>query len=140
MIPYKAINLSDLNDFGKNTLSEHLEMEVTEVAELHVTMRMPVGPQVLQPLGLLHGGAVAALAENVGSLAGNLVANVDGKVCVGLSLNTNHLKSVKDGYVYATARAIHLGKSTQVWEVETKNEAGQLINVSRMTMAVLDKK
>ncbi|MGB0850868.1 MAG: PaaI family thioesterase [Bacteroidia bacterium] len=140
MIPYKAINLSDLNDFGKNTLSDHLDMEVTEVAEMHITMRMPVGQKVLQPLGLLHGGAVAALAENVGSLAGNLVANTDGKVCVGLSLNTNHLKSVKEGYVYATARAIHLGKSTQVWEVETKNDNGELINVSRMTMAVLDKK
>ncbi|MDB4107827.1 PaaI family thioesterase [Bacteroidia bacterium] len=140
MIPYKAINISQLNEFGKNTLAEHLQMEVTEVAQNHVTMRMPVTTQVQQPLGMLHGGAVAALAENVASLAGNLVANEQGKVCLGLSLNTNHLKSVRDGMVYATARPIHLGRSTQVWEIETKTEEGVLINVCRMTLAVVDKK
>ncbi len=140
MIPYKAINISQLNEFGKNTLAEHLQMEVTEVAENHVTMRMPVTSQVHQPLGMLHGGAVAALAENVASLAGNLIANEQGKVCVGLSLNTNHLKSIRNGMVYATARPIHLGRSTQVWEIETKTEEGMLINVCRMTHAVVDKK
>jgi len=140
LIPYKAINISQLNEFGKNTLAEHLQMEVTEVAQNHVTMRMPVTTQVQQPLGMLHGGAVAALAENVASLAGNLVANEQGKVCLGLSLNTNHLKSVRDGMVYATARPIHLGRSTQVWEIETKTEEGVLINVCRMTLAVVDKK
>ena len=84
MIPYKAINISQLNEFGKNTLAEHLHMEVTEVTENSVTMRMPVTSIVHQPMGLLHGGAVAALAENVASLAGNLVAHASGKVCVGL--------------------------------------------------------
>ena len=103
-------------------------------------MRMPVTSQVHQPLGMLHGGAVAALAENVASLAGNIVANSQGKACLGLSLNTNHLKSVREGYVYATAVAIHLGRSTQVWEVKTKNEEDILINVCRMTLAVVDKK
>ena len=73
-------------------------------------------------------------------LAGNIVANASGKVCVGLSLNTNHLKSVKEGYVYATAKPIHLGRSTQVWEVDTKTEDGTLINVCRMTLAVIDRK
>lgn len=140
MIPYKAINISQLNEFGKNTLAEHLQMKVTEVGENFVTMKMPVNSNVHQPLGMLHGGAVAALAENVASLAGNLVANAAGKVCLGLSLNTNHLKSVKDGFVLATAKPIHLGRSTQVWEVETKNEEGLLINVCRMTLAVVDKK
>jgi 1,4-dihydroxy-2-naphthoyl-CoA hydrolase len=89
---------------------------------------------------MLHGGAVAALAENVASLAGNMVANPKGKACLGLALNTNHLKSVRDGYVYATATYIHLGRSTQVWEVETKDEEGALINVCRMTLAVVDRK
>jgi 1,4-dihydroxy-2-naphthoyl-CoA hydrolase len=115
-------------------------MEVTEVTENSVTMRMPVTSIVHQPMGLLHGGAVAALAENVASLAGNLVAHASGKVCVGLSLNTNHLKGVRDGYVFAKAVAVHLGRSTQVWEVETKDNEGLLINVSRMTLAVIDKK
>ena len=140
MIPYKAINISQLNEFGKNTLAEHLQMEVTEVEENFVTMKMPVNSNVHQPLGMLHGGAVAALAENVASLAGNLVANANGKVCLGLSLNTNHLKSVKEGYVYATAKPIHLGRSTQVWEVETQTEDKALINVCRMTLAVVDRK
>jgi 1,4-dihydroxy-2-naphthoyl-CoA hydrolase len=140
LIDYKSMNISELNEFGKNTLAEHLHMEVTEVNENQVTMRMPVNSTVHQPMGLLHGGAVAALAENVASLAGNIVANASGKVCVGLSLNTNHLKSVKEGYVYATAKPIHLGRSTQVWEVDTKTEDGTLINVCRMTLAVIDRK
>jgi 1,4-dihydroxy-2-naphthoyl-CoA hydrolase len=140
LIPYKNINISDLNELGKDTLAEHLQMEVTEVTESTVTMRMPVNSKVHQPLGMLHGGAVAALAENVASLAGNIVVNAAGKACLGLSLNTNHLKSVRDGYVYATARYIHLGRSTQVWEVETKDEEGVLINVCRMTLTVVDRK
>jgi 1,4-dihydroxy-2-naphthoyl-CoA hydrolase len=140
LIPHKNINISDLNELGKDTLAEHLQMEVTEVTESTITMRMPVNSKVHQPLGMLHGGAVAALAENVASLAGNIVVNAAGKACLGLSLNTNHLKSVKDGYVYATARHIHLGRSTQVWEVETKDEEGVLINVCRMTLAVVDRK
>ena len=140
MIPYKFINISDLNELGKDTLAEHLQMEVTEVTATSLTMRMPVNSKVHQPIGMLHGGAVAALAENVASLAGNMVVNAANKVCVGLSLNTNHLKSVRDGYVYATAKYIHLGRSTQVWEVDTKDEEGVLINVCRMTLAVVDKK
>ena len=140
MIPHKFINISDLNELGKDTLAEHLQMEVTEVTANSLTMRMPVNSKVHQPLGMLHGGAVAALAENVASLAGNMVVNAADKSCLGLSLNTNHLKSVRDGYVYATAKYIHLGRSTQVWEVDTKDEEGVLINVCRMTLAVVDKK
>jgi 1,4-dihydroxy-2-naphthoyl-CoA hydrolase len=140
LIDHKTINISQLNDFGKNTLAEHLGMEVTEVTQTSLSMRMPVSSKVYQPMGLLHGGAVAALAENVASLAGKLVANKEGKVCVGLSLTTNHLKGVKDGYVYATALPVHLGRTTQVWRVETKNEEGILINTSTMTLAVIEKK
>jgi 1,4-dihydroxy-2-naphthoyl-CoA hydrolase len=140
LIPYKAINISQLNELGKNTMSEHLDMVVTAFGEDFVTMRMPVNSKVHQPLGMLHGGAIAALAENVASLAGNLVVNGEGKACLGLSLNTNHLKSARDGFVYATARPIHLGRSTQVWEVETRNDDEILINVCRMTLAVVDRK
>lgn len=138
MIPYKAINISELNEFGKNSLSQTLEMQVTDIGEGHLTMSMPVSSKVHQPLGMLHGGAVAALAENVASLAGNLVAGRD-KACYGLTLNTNHLMAVRDGMVYATAKPIHIGRTTQVWEVETKNKEGVLVNVTRMTLAVIDK-
>jgi len=140
LIPYKSINISELNLFGKNTLAEHLEMEVVELTESSVTMKMPVTSKVHQPLGMLHGGAVAALAENVASLAGNLVSQTQGKVCLGLSLSTSHLKSVDVGFVYARATAIHIGRTTHVWEVKTLNDQKQLINISRMTLAVIDKK
>lgn len=139
MIPHKAINISQLNKLAVNTLAEVLQMEVTAIGEDFLTMKMPVNSRVHQPLGMLHGGAVAALAENVASLAGNLVVGPT-KACVGLSLNTNHLKAVRNGEVFATAKPIHLGRSTHVWEVETKDQNGQLINVCRMTLAVIDKK
>jgi len=138
LIPYKSINISQLNEFGRNTLAEHLEMKVTEIGENFLTMSMPVSSKVHQPLGMLHGGAVAALAENVASLAANLVAGRD-KACYGLSLNTNHIKSVKSGVVYATATPVHVGRSTHVWKVETRNEADELINTTTMTMAVINK-
>jgi 1,4-dihydroxy-2-naphthoyl-CoA hydrolase len=138
LIPHKSINISQLNKLAINTLAEVLQMEVTAIGADFLTMKMPVNSKVHQPLGMLHGGAVAALSENVASLAGNLVVGPD-KACVGLSLNTNHLKAVREGEVFATAKFIHLGRRTQVWEVETKNSDGQLINVSRMTLAVIDK-
>lgn len=140
MIPYKTIKISQLNDFGKNTLAEHLQMKVTDLGENFVTMSMPVSSKVHQPLGLLHGGAVAALAENVASLAGNLVVAHQNKSCLGLTLNTSHIKSVREGVVFSTAKALHLGRTTQVWEIKTTSEEGILINVSRMTLAVIDKK
>ena len=140
MIPYKTIKISQLNDFGKNTLAEHLQMKVTDLGENFVTMSMPVSSKVHQPLGLLHGGAVAALAENVASLAGNLVVAHQNKSCLGLTLNTSHIKSVREGMVFATAKALHLGRTTQVWEIKTTSEEDILINVSRMTLAVIDKK
>lgn len=113
-------------------------MEVSDIGEDFLTMSMPVEPRVLQPMGLLHGGATAALAENVASLAGNLVVPKH-KACVGLSLNINHVKSMRSGVVFATARPIHLGGRTQIWEVEIRSEQGQLVSVVRMTMAVIDK-
>lgn len=139
MIPYKSIKISKLNDFGKNTLADHLQMKVTDLGEDFVTMSMPVSSKVHQPLGLLHGGAVAALAENVASLAGNLVVAHQNKSCLGLTLNTSHIKSVREGMVFATAKALHLGRTTQVWEIKTTSKEDILINVSRMTLAVVDK-
>ena len=139
MIDFESINIQKLNQFAQGTLSDLLGMKVTEVGSHHLVMSMPVTPQHHQPMGLLHGGAIAALAENVGSLAGHL-STPDNKAVVGLSLKTNHLKSVREGNVFATARAIHLGQRTQVWEIETRNEKEELINVSRLTLAVIDKK
>jgi 1,4-dihydroxy-2-naphthoyl-CoA hydrolase len=114
-------------------------MEVTEVGEDFLIMRMPVQSNVLQPFGILHGGAVAALAENAGSLASQLVVGKE-KACSGIVLQCNHLKAVRDGFIEAKARAIHLGRSTHVWEIEVRNARGELSNVCRLTMAVMDRK
>lgn len=138
LIPHKSINIQELNEFGKDSLSEHLEMKVTEVGPDYLCMSMPVHSKTHQPFGLLHGGAVAALAENAGSLAGNLIVGPE-QACVGLSLSCNHLKSVSTGTVTACAKAVHIGRKTQVWEIETKDEEGRLINKSTLTLAVIDK-
>jgi 1,4-dihydroxy-2-naphthoyl-CoA hydrolase len=139
LIPYKSINISELNKFQENTLADTLKMEVIEIGEDFITMVMPVNSRVHQPLGLLHGGATAALAENVASLAGNLVAG-KGKACVGLALNINHIKSVQSGDVFARATPKHVGSKTQVWEVEIKTNEDVLVSVCRLTLAVIDKK
>ncbi len=138
MIPYKSLKIEELNAFQANSMAEHLGMKVVEIGEDFLTMSMPVNSKVHQPMGLLHGGATAALSENVASLAGSIVAGKE-KACVGLTLNINHLKSVKEGLIFATAKPIHLGRKTHVWEVETKTEEGVLIAVTRMTLAIIER-
>lgn len=138
LIPYKSINIEELNEFGKGSFSDLLGMHITSIGEDHLSMSMEVKAEHQQPYGIMHGGVPAALAENVGSLAANLVLE-KGKACVGLSLHTNHIKAVRLGVITARATPIHLGRSTQVWEIETRDENGALVNVSRLTMAVIDK-
>ncbi|MBR9861277.1 hotdog fold thioesterase [bacterium] len=139
MIPYKSINIKDLNSFAEGTLSDHLKMEVVDLGEDFIVMEMPVESYTKQPMGLLHGGAVASIAENAGSLGSYLIAGRD-KIAAGMTLNCNHLKSVKDGKIRATAKAIHIGKNSHVWEIEVRNEQGELTNVCRLTVAIRDKK
>ncbi len=121
-----------------NSMSSFLEMEVTGLGVDFLEMRMPVQSKTHQPFGILNGGASMALAESAASLAGNLVVGPD-NVCVGLEINGNHLRSERSGYVIARATPIHLGKKTQVWNIEIRNENGDMVNISRMTLAVLPK-
>jgi 1,4-dihydroxy-2-naphthoyl-CoA hydrolase len=100
---------------------------------------MPVDHRTKQPLGLLHGGASVALAETLGSVAATLCVD-DTRFCVGLEINANHIKAVRDGFVTGTTRPIHIGKQTQVWEIRITNESGEVVCISRITMAVLEKK
>ena len=121
------------NAICKNTLMETLEIEFTDVGEDFLTARMPVQTKVFQPDGVLHGGASAALAESVGSAA-VFVLNKNPKAIVrGIEISANHLKSVKDGYVHATARPIHLGKTIQLWEVRIEDNQKQLISICKLT-------
>ena len=110
-----------------------------EIGEDFLVARMPINERTRQPLGIMHGGASVALAESVGSTGANLCVDPETHYCVGLDINTNHMRAVRDGFVIATARPYHIGRSTQVWSIETKDEADRLIAVSRLTMAVLQR-
>jgi 1,4-dihydroxy-2-naphthoyl-CoA hydrolase len=101
---------------------------------------MPVDERTIQPFGLLHGGASAALAETLGSIAGGMKVDHEGKTVVGIEINCNHLRSARSGWVHGIAKPIKLGKKIQVWNIEIKNDNDDLVAVSRLTLAVIDKK
>ncbi len=119
---------------------DHLGIVFTELGDDYLEATMPVDHRTKQPMGLLHGGASVALAETLGSVAASLTLDLTKQACVGLEINANHIKSVREGLVKGVAKPIHLGKTTQIWEIKIYNEAGQLNCISRITMAILDKK
>ncbi|MBC6401444.1 MAG: hotdog fold thioesterase [Ekhidna sp.] len=129
-----------LNDRGKGCMVEHLGIEFIEIGNNYLVATMPVDERTKQPLGLLHGGASVALAETLGSVGASICLNLQKQYAVGLEINTNHIKSATSGKVTGKATPIHIGKSTHVWSIETRNEDGQLVAVSRITMAILDRK
>ncbi len=133
-------NPESLNAFGRNTLMEHLGIEITSVSPDRIEARMPVDHRTHQPYGLLHGGASVALAETLGSIAAHCTLTDPNKYCVGLEINANHVRSVKSGFVTGVASPVHLGNRTQVWEIRITNEKQELVCVSRITMAVIDKR
>ena len=141
MTPFKpGITLERLNQFSANTLVAHLGIEVTEVGVDYIIAKMPVDHRTHQPLGLLHGGASVALAETLGSVAATCCLDMKTQYCVGLEINANHIKSVREGFVYGITKPIHIGKKTQVWEIRITNEQNELVCISRITMAVIDKR
>lgn len=132
-------SLELINQLNKNTLVEHLGIEMTELGKDYLIGKMPVDHRTHQPLGMLHGGASVVLAETLGSIAATMTVNPDEQYCVGLDINANHVRSARSGYVYGKTTPIHVGRKTQVWEIKITNEEDQLICVSRITMAVMDK-
>jgi 1,4-dihydroxy-2-naphthoyl-CoA hydrolase len=136
----QEVTLEKLNSLRKGTMMEHLGIELTEVGPNFLCGKMPVDHRTRQPMGLLHGGASVALAETLGSLGAYLQIDPATQACVGLEINANHLKSVREGFVFGRATALHLGRSTQVWEIRITSEAGDLVCISRITMAVIQKK
>jgi 1,4-dihydroxy-2-naphthoyl-CoA hydrolase len=135
----RVYSLEELNQMARGNMVGHLGIEFTEIGPDFLRARMPVDERTWQPAGLLHGGASVALAETLGSFAANLVRNLDGSMgtCVGLEINANHLRGVRDGWVVGETRPLHLGRSTQVWEIRISDEGGRLVCVSRLTMAVV---
>lgn len=131
--------MEELNKRGENTLSDFLGIEFTEVGEDFLTATMPVTERTKQPIGILHGGANVVLAETVASTAANAVVDLSKFYCVGLEINANHIRSVKDGIITAITKPIHIGRTTQIWEIYIFNEEGKKTCISRMTASVLNR-
>jgi len=130
-------DLDRINAWNRNTLVEHLGMRVTEIGADFVRGTMPVDARTQQPFGLLHGGASVALAESLGSLAGNLCVDAASEMAVGLDINANHVRGVSGGSVTGIARPLHLGRTTQVWEIRIEDDHARLVCLSRLTLAVV---
>ena len=128
--------LESISSRNAASMVEHLGIEFTEVTDNSLSAKMPVDQRTKQPFGLLHGGANVVLAETLGSVAGNLVVP-DDKMVVGVEINANHLRAVREGYVIGTTTPVHLGRSTQVWDIKIEDADGKLSCVSRLTLAVV---
>ena len=129
-----------LNQTKKNTLLETLDIQFTEVGDDYLVAKMPVNERVYQPDGILHGGATFALAETVGSVASVVFAKAQNVQVRGIEMSGNHLRSVKTGNVYAKAQAIHLGRTTQIWEIRVTDEEEKLVSLIKLTTLSLPKK
>ena len=137
---YPSTTVAELNSLSKNTLAALIEIRFTEIGDNFLRATMPVGPDTHQPLGLLHGGASAALAETVGSVASSLLIDRTKQICVGIEINCNHVHAKRAGIVTATAEPLHTGSTIHVWDIRIRDENEKLICVSRLTVSILKKK
>ena len=131
--------LKKMTEFNRNTMATNIGLELTDIGDQYVCGKIPVDNRTIQPYGLLHGGASVALAETLGSIAGNLQVDQKKEMVVGISINANHLKSVKNGWVYGKAVPIKIGKRIHVWSIQITNESKEMICISRLTLAVIEK-
>lgn len=136
----EEITVDQLNEMSKGSMVSHLEILFTAIGSDYLIARMPVSDITKQPFGILHGGASVALAETLGSVAASLIVTPQGRIPVGLEINANHIKSIREGFVYGKVTPVHVGRSTHVWEIRITNEQDALIAVSKITVAILDKK
>jgi len=136
---FKDYRLIDTDWMCKNNMVEHIGIKLIEIGSDYLEGTMPVDHRTVQPMAILHGGASVVLAESLGSIASNLVVDYSKFYCVGMEVNANHLRPAKSGFVTGRAKSIHIGKKTHVWSIEIKNEQGQMICISRLTMAVVER-
>jgi 1,4-dihydroxy-2-naphthoyl-CoA hydrolase len=136
----KSLSLKDFEGISRNTLDAHLGIELIEIGPDFLKARMPVDDRTKQPYGLLHGGASLVLAETLGSFGAAMVIDLDEYLCVGQEINANHLRSVRSGFVTGISRPIHIGSSSQVWDIKIYDDSERIICVSRITVAVMKKK
>ncbi|MFK8045763.1 MAG: PaaI family thioesterase [Crocinitomicaceae bacterium] len=133
-------SIKAMNSMNKNTLMEVLSIEYTNVGEDFVEAKMPVNSSTHQPMGLLHGGASAALIESIASIGSALCVDLNLQAVVGLELNANHLKSASTGFIYARGELIHCGKTTHLWQVNIRNEENEMVCTGRLTVMVINRK
>lgn len=137
MIWFKPLTLDLLNARSKNTMAEFLNIEFTAIGDDSLTATMPASSRTKQPIGIVHGGANVVLAETIASTAANAVVDLEHYYCVGLEINANHIRSVREGSVTGITHPYHLGRTTQVWHIELFNDEGKLTCISRMTASVI---
>lgn len=140
MIWSKAYDLERLNEITNDNMNTHLGIRFTGITADTLEATMPVNEKTRQPYGILHGGASVALAETVGSYASSLVVDRERFMVVGMEINANHLRPVLSGQVRAVCSPLHLGKSSHVWDIKIYNDSGQLTGVSRLTVAVIERR
>lgn len=136
---HSPVDLARLREWGIGTAIEHLGIEFSDFGSDWLAGRMPVDARTIQPFRLLHGGASVLLAETLGSCASNLCVDPARQYCVGQEINANHLRAVRQGFVTGRASPIHLGRSSQVWDIRISDEDNRLVCISRLTMAVLER-
>ena len=136
----KNISIEKLQGTGNNTMTEYLDINFIEIGNDFIKATMPVDHRTKQPYGLLHGGASCVLAETLGSVASHLIVDTSTHQSVGIEINANHIRSVKEGYVIGECKPLHIGSSTHVWDIRITNEEGKLICISRLTVSIIKKK
>ncbi len=139
MIWFKPYTLDDWDKRIKDTIVEAIGIELLEINEDNLVGKMPVDKRTVQPMRILHGGASVVLAETLGSIASAMMVDPEKYIVVGQNISSNHLRPVANGFVYGTTKLIHLGKRSHVWDITIRNEEGKLVNLSRLTMAILPK-
>ena len=132
--------LLKMNDLQKNTMTDHIGIEITDYGEEYISAKMPVDIRTKQPFGIMHGGASAVLVESLGSIGAGMSVDIKRKSVVGIELNVSHLKAVKSGWVYGTASAIRIGNKIQVWGIDITDEEKNKVCIGRLTLAIIDKK
>jgi 1,4-dihydroxy-2-naphthoyl-CoA hydrolase len=135
-----AASVDQVNERGQNTLAQHLGIEFIEIGEDYLTAVMPVDHRTRQPMGILHGGASAAFAETLGSIASLLCIDTPHVVPVGVEINVNHLKSVTDGFITGIVKPIRIGRTIHVWNIEMYNQNKEMTAISRLTVMLVSKK
>mgnify|MGYP000102847631 CR=1 FL=1 len=135
----KETPLALINQMSKNTILEVLDIQTVEIGDDYLIATMPVDKRTHQPLGLLHGGASAVLIESLGSIGSTLIVDMKTHGIVGLEINANHIRAVKTGKVTGTAKIVHCGRKTHVWQVDVRDEEQKLVCTGRLTVMIIKK-